>query len=193
MSVVSHTSPTADYIQILNRITNTRASFIQIKMPTADDMNHEKEKKIKKAGDCLCLCRSMLRNASETKLSKEGDRRERRVRACGSAGDRASGSADGKPRNGVGSSSVGWVRGAKRPFGGAGPTASGGWMTRGAHVLAGSGRVVGDSVSSSSSPNSVRTCRWCLTFLLLDEKSKYSFITFIFFMIDVFVRKKKQS
>lgn len=126
MSVVSHTSPTADYIQILNRITNTRASFIQIKMPTADDMNHEKEKKIKKAGDCLCLCRSMLRNASETKLSKEGDRRERRVRACGSAGDRASGSADGKPRNGVGSSSVGWVRGAKRPFGGAGPTASGG-------------------------------------------------------------------
>lgn len=63
-------------------------------------------------------------------------------------------------------------------------------MTRGAHVLAGSGRVVGDSVSSSSSPNSVSTCRWCLTFLLLDEKSKYSFITFIFFMIDVFVRKK---
>lgn len=65
-------------------------------------------------------------------------------------------------------------------------------MTRGAHVLAGSGRVVGDSVSSSSSPNSVRTCRWCLTFLLLDEKSKYSFITFIFFY-DRRLRSKKKT
>lgn len=68
MSVVSHTSPTADYIQILNRITNTRASFIQIKMPTADDMNHEKEKKKSRkrgiAFACAAQCSEMPRRRS---------------------------------------------------------------------------------------------------------------------------------
>lgn len=191
MSVVSHTSPTADYIQILNRITNTRASFIQIKMPTADDMNHEKEKKNQESGGLpLPVPLNAPKCLGDEALEGGGSAREARSRVWIGRG---SGEWIGgwktkkwrwKQQRWLGARSEEAVRGC-------GPHGSWGWMTRGAHVLARSGRVVDDSVSSSSSPNSVRTCRWCLTFLLLDEKSKYSFITFIFFMIDVFVRKKK--